>query len=205
MQEIKDLTAYRLSLKDKILDTAIAAFTRKGVKAVRMDDIAKSISISKRTLYEIYGDKEKLLIACVQKSHKERQQYMKAFSDTHNVIEVVIEVYRNNIIYLKEVNHMLYEDIRRYPNVMRFMEDEHNKGQKNFVEFMKRGVEEGYFRPQVNYELVARLFDAIGEHIKRERLYTQYSYEELFANMLLVPFRGFCTDEGIKILNASDL
>lgn len=37
-------------------------FLSKGVKAVKMDDIAMSLSISKRTLYEIFADKEDLLM-----------------------------------------------------------------------------------------------------------------------------------------------
>ena len=57
MQEIKDLNAYRTSLKDKILEAAMDAFTKNGIRAVKMDDIAMSLSISKRTLYEIYGGK----------------------------------------------------------------------------------------------------------------------------------------------------
>ena len=56
MQEIKDLTAYRQSLKGKILETATKAFLSRGIKAVKMDDIASILSISKRTVYELYGD-----------------------------------------------------------------------------------------------------------------------------------------------------
>ena len=47
MQEItRDLTDYRIGLRDKILETAMAAFEKKGVKAVKMDDIATALSIS---------------------------------------------------------------------------------------------------------------------------------------------------------------
>ena len=52
-------------MKDKILDTANSLFNERGVKAVKMDDISNSLSISKRTLYEIYDNKEDLLFECV--------------------------------------------------------------------------------------------------------------------------------------------
>ena len=54
MQEIKETTAYKKALKGRIMETAMKAFAERGVKAVKMDDIAQMLSISKRTLYEIY-------------------------------------------------------------------------------------------------------------------------------------------------------
>ena len=61
MQEFKNLSAYRRGLKGKILETAMVMFAKNGIKAVRMDDIASSLNISKRTLYEIFENKEVLL------------------------------------------------------------------------------------------------------------------------------------------------
>ena len=37
-------------------------FATQGIKAVRMDDIARSLGVSKRTLYEQFGDKQGLLL-----------------------------------------------------------------------------------------------------------------------------------------------
>jgi len=47
------ISTYRQNLKSKILTVASQEFTRRGVRAVKMDDIANALSISKRTLYEI--------------------------------------------------------------------------------------------------------------------------------------------------------
>ena len=54
-------TEYREQLKDRILKTAMQEFLTNGIKQVKMDDIARKLGISKRTLYEIYGNKEELL------------------------------------------------------------------------------------------------------------------------------------------------
>ena len=61
MQEKKTITAYKKGLREVILKTAMKAFAEKGIRAVKMDDIAESLSISKRTMYEIYATKEELL------------------------------------------------------------------------------------------------------------------------------------------------
>ena len=51
------LSTYRQELKVRILQTAMREFKQKGIRDVRMDDIAGILGISKRTLYEIYENK----------------------------------------------------------------------------------------------------------------------------------------------------
>ena len=55
-------TCYKLELRNRILKAAMTEFLHKGVKSVKMDDIANTLAISKRTLYEIYSNKEELLL-----------------------------------------------------------------------------------------------------------------------------------------------
>jgi len=50
-------SAYRKELRARLLDTAMKAFSTYGIKAVKMDYIAQTLGISKRTLYEIYDNK----------------------------------------------------------------------------------------------------------------------------------------------------
>ena len=58
MQKLNTPTEYRRQLRKRILEVASLEFRSKGIRSVKMDDIANSLSISKRTLYEIYENKE---------------------------------------------------------------------------------------------------------------------------------------------------
>ena len=61
--EQQDLQSnYRRDLKERILTVAMQAFKLRGIRNVRMDDIATTLGISKRTIYEIYSNKEELLL-----------------------------------------------------------------------------------------------------------------------------------------------
>ena len=51
----------RVELRERIITAATEAFTSKGIKSITMDDIAAALGISKRTLYEVFSDKESLL------------------------------------------------------------------------------------------------------------------------------------------------
>ena len=65
--------APRPELHDKILLATKAMFYKQGIKQVRMDDIAKELTISKRTLYEIFNDKETLLLECIKYKHQQEE------------------------------------------------------------------------------------------------------------------------------------
>ena len=58
---MKEYTTYKLRLKPAILEEAQKCFAHSGIRAVNMDDIAKPLGISKRTVYELYATKEDLV------------------------------------------------------------------------------------------------------------------------------------------------
>lgn len=202
MQEItRDLTNYRLGLRDKILETAMAAFEKKGVKAVKMDDIATSLSISKRTLYEIYDDKEALLYEGISKLDRLRNDQIQSYaSEGHNVMEILKEAYRINSIASRNICPAFYEDIHRYPKVEQYMQDVRAHKREVTLDFMQLGVEQGFFRSDINYNLFLVLCDSVTDTVIKNKLLSTYSMDELYFHFFLVPLRGVCTEEGLRLI-----
>lgn len=99
MQKNNSPTAYRKELRERILAASMEEFRKHGVRAVKMDDIASRLGISKRTLYEIYSNKETLLLEGMKMYEEDIDAYMTRFveSDEHNVIETIIEFYNLQI------------------------------------------------------------------------------------------------------------
>ena len=88
----------RAELKERIIATATEAFTTKGIKSITMDDIAAALGISKRTLYEVFVDKESLLKDCILTVQAERDQYLQeVYEQSHNVLEVILAVFQKSI------------------------------------------------------------------------------------------------------------
>ena len=202
MQENRQISSYRQALKERILKTAMELFATHGVKAVKMDDIAASLGISKRTLYEIYENKEVLLLAGVKSHHEMMRTQTLEFAQTaSNVMDIVIFVYRLKSQDIHDTTPLFFEDIQRYPTVTAYLEQQHKDSQKDFQAFMQRGVNEGYFRADVNYQLVSLQFEAFGYYMRDHRLYQMYSSGELFNSVLLVMLRGFCTPKGVEVLD----
>ncbi len=202
MQYLKDDSTYRTALKTRILQTAMKLFAERGIKGVKMNDIAQRLGISKRTLYEIFEDKEELLYQVVVSFDRQRRAYLGNFANSaDNVIEVIAEAYRLKLKEVHSVSPLFYEDILKYPKVGEFLKEEHERSQEGFLLFMQRGVDEECLRPDINYNLFQHLLNGMAQHIMNNKLLKMYSVEELFDNLFLVALRGLCTPKGLQLLD----
>lgn len=191
-----------MALRERILEVARDLFAQHGIRAVRMDDIASELSISKRTLYEIYDNKEDLLLECMKRYNAQRyEQFMKIVEGCDNVMDILLKIYRMKIEEFRETNPQIYADVEKYPKVLGYFEQETAATYDRQMAFMLRGVEEGFFRSDVNYELVAKFMEAIHKFVMGKRIYNQYPMDEVFHNIIFVSLRGFCTVKGIEMLD----
>ena len=202
MQELKSLSAYRQGLKGKILDTAMTLFAKKGVKAVKMDDIARTLNISKRTMYELYDNKEVLLFEGIKSYNQRREKEMSEFvKGNTNVMDIILNVYKVKVEEFRFTNPSFYDDIEKYPKVRAYLEKSREENRKELAAFLDKGVKEGYFREDIHYDLVTILFDSIGQLFLQKRLYAHFSIESVLNNIMFISLRGICTIKGIEVLD----
>jgi len=77
-----------MELVSRVQSTAERLFRRFGVKSVTMDDVAKEISISKKTLYKCFRDKESLVHSTVESHMRENEEAIEKIINTEpNAIE----------------------------------------------------------------------------------------------------------------------
>lgn len=196
-------TPYREELKDKILKVAMQMFKTQGIRAVRMDDIAETLSISKRTLYELYGNKEDLLMAGVRSENEEMDKKLTSyFQDTSlTAMDVVIAVYKERLASVEGVNPIFFMDLHRYGRIIDYFRKKNLQDRVPLKEFLLRGVNEGYFLPHVDYDLMLELGHVIVQHVMERQLYRHYSYEHISRNITLLQMRSFCAPKGIEIID----
>ena len=193
-------TVYRRELKGRIIEVAMREFKQKGVRSVKMDDIARILSISKRTLYEIYSDKQELLLEGVRLEEQRRDEQMFSFANEKGkgAIDIIVEFYRMQIKNLANVNPVFFEDVKKYKKVWDYIHERHLIHQQNGLQFLKRGVEDGFFRDDVDYVLISQLAEDISRFVIDSHMYTKYSLEHVFRNIIFLFFRGFSTPKGIE-------
>ena len=149
-----------MDVKERILGESEMLFFRYGVRRVTMDDVAKALGMSKKTLYQYYSDKDELVAEATQ-AHldRERIEFDKIFRNSENSIKSLFLISQCMRKSLSEINPSVLFDLKRfYPKSWEYWTE--FKDQyifKSIVENIKKGIEEEYFRPEVNAEILANL------------------------------------------------
>ena len=148
-----------MTQREIIIERASSMFVTQGVKAVRMDDIAQELSISKRTLYELFGDKEELLYQSILHFLvKGQQRRVEQSQSVENSLEVMLVCLRDMVVYAPISSRIRANLKRFYPKVFERLEGD---ARANSMEDLRRWVKEcvasGYFTATADSDLVVRV------------------------------------------------
>lgn len=76
----------------RIMEGADELFCRFGIKNVTMDDIARHLGMSKKTIYQYFEDKNKLVVKMVEADIEEHHQHIHRIEhQTKNAVEEILE------------------------------------------------------------------------------------------------------------------
>lgn len=195
----KACTEYRKGLTDQIIAEAYKRFSEKGIKSVTMDDIAKGLHISKRTIYELYSNKEELLLGVLQQGHEKRKKDVaELVKHCDSAVDVMTEVFRLQLEMSMTVSSDFFRDIQRYPKARRLLQKYDAEHQESAVAFFARGVEEGYFLSNIDFGIFMEVSSGILDVIKTDSICRNLSFTDLLKNYVCVLMRGICTREGLE-------
>lgn len=193
--------------KNEIISYARKTILQLGVKAFRMDDIAQSAHVSKRTLYETFGDKEELLfLALKEHFDKFEQNNFNAAKSAPNILVamlIVMEEIRKN----DEVNWQIRSTLKKfYPKInQRLWSDRSDVKRKVVSDSLQTGVEQGYIDRRVNIALTMNMLNyiAIGitENNEMIEIPKEVSINDAFQEVLINYIRGISTIKGIEAID----
>ena len=138
-----------------ITEKALELFAQKGIKEVKMDDIASILSISKRTIYEQFTDKEQLLLEALKLHNRRMRDEAKAkIRESKHVLDIILGIYSLYFKSLKGINIKFFKELERYPNICKRNKERNHKNDQQFIAWMEVGREEGLFRKDANFEIL---------------------------------------------------
>ena len=200
MEHGKD-ASQKAELRERIIMTSTEAFTSKGIKCITMDDIAAALGISKRTLYEVFADKETLLKESILKIQQDRDKYLQeVYEHSSNVLEVILAVFQKSIEIFHKTNKRFFEDIKKYPKVYAMMQDRQDSDSEKTMFFFKSGVEQGIFRSDVNFAIVNLLVREQFDVLLNTDICSEYPFIEVYESIMFTYIRGISTEKGAKVL-----
>lgn len=177
-------------------------FTKHGIKDVKMDDIAHELSISKRTIYELFVNKEHILFEGVHLGAiKMNNEARKLIKNTPNTMELIIKMYRLYFGNLNNINRKFFIDLQKYSIVKDMQDRRKNISHKSIKLIMNKGKEEGYLRNDANFELLLYILKRDIEFISSTTLFKEHSLTSLANTFILTYLRGIATPKGLEIID----
>ena len=198
-----------MTQQEKVVAHVSQMIKTLGVKSVRMDDVAASLGMSKRTLYEMFGDKEELLCQSIMHLLRTRQRSIsEQVTDCENMLEVLLKSVRllGGNGRVDDIDKRLAANLKKfYPNVFAKVKREHTEqGVAGMQYALDKCREEGYLDPHVDVELMARLFiSTSGTLLSEDNIVIpdEVSREEAFGAMVVNFLRGLSTVKGVQVID----
>ena len=193
-------------MKENIINEAILLFIQFGFKSVTIDDIAIKMGVSKKTIYDHFPKKVTLVETSV-------------FMHFNNVFEKILNISKHSkdpIIGLYQIkkealkhlsnekNSPVYQLQKYYSSIYNKLQQmEFNTLGEMFSESLKKGIEMGLFRSEININFVTRIFFNGIRGINDVQLFPieEYRIDQLLINLSEYHLRAICTPAGVEKLN----
>jgi AcrR family transcriptional regulator len=194
------------NVEEFILGEAEKLFMKYGTKSITMDDIAKQLGMSKKTIYVNFKDKDDLVTNLVMKMmQKDKCNMQERTKQSENAVEEIFLMMDFLKHMLSNINPVIFYDLEKYHNkAYKIMMNFH---QNHIYEHVKicldRGVNENVFREDINTEIlsqarVAQINWIFGSDLIRSGKHSLYEViQELTIHFLF----GICTLSGHTLIN----
>lgn len=181
-------------------------YARYGIRSITMGDLASELGISKKTLYQLFTDKEEVVRKVVEFMIHDQQRYIAGIKNNNatNAIDELLQMSRYISEHLKSVNPSFAYDLRKYypPVWSNHVQFKSKTILEHIMANIRKGIAEGLYRKDLNYDILAFVF------VSRMELYSpggfpeleKFSYHEVFLTIFQYHVRGIANENGRKYL-----
>lgn len=192
-----------MELKNKIKERASELFFKYGIRSITMDEVAESLGMSKRTLYESFKNKEDLLKECIEHQYEKNIGIGNQLMSDHSndPLEVLFQTFRSTVINLNSIHPNFFNDIQKYHSHLwkDHVKRKQEEGIQTTCKLIEKGISAGIFRQGVDAQILSRLIHASMEQMSTQDIFpeTRFPRSEVFQQVFLNFIRGMASKEGL--------
>jgi len=191
-----------------ILEKVTRLYHRYGIKSVTMDDVARHLGISKKTIYEFFQDKEDLVKNVLLYEYEQRCGSLQIIQEKNlNAIEELFEVYKMLNAMLRDHNTSMEYDIRKfYPNLyLKIREIKRKHLYESVFSNLTKGMHEGLYRIELKADIIARMHVFRTESMFETDMFTQEELSSLsiFHELFIYHIQGILSHQGRTFFEAN--
>jgi hypothetical protein len=192
--------------KTDVIERSTLLFMRYGIKSVTMDDVARELGISKKTLYKYFVDKNELVMGILSaKLDIDANHCLSCKGSSENAIDELISISKFVLEQVGQINPVVFFDLKKYhPEGWELMQ----KHKWDFIlnsirENTIRGIKEGIFRYDLDIEITARLYVASTDIIMDGKVYPwpEFKFDHVFSEFIRYHIHGLVNNDGLNYFN----
>lgn len=194
-----------METKSRIIQQAALLFLRYGLKSVSMDDIARELGVSKKTLYQSVENKADLVDQIISLHIESEKKMIKAIGkQAKDAIEELLLIAKHVTQMLRQTSPTVAYDLQKYYRKSWKLVETFNS---NFIydkirKNINQGIEEGIYRKDINPDIIAKLYVGKTALVVDEDLFPlqEYNKENLFKQYISYHIHGIASPKGMKLL-----
>jgi TetR/AcrR family transcriptional regulator, cholesterol catabolism regulator len=190
--------------RERIIVAAAGLFRTYGIKSVTMDSIASHLGISKRTIYELFADKDELLGGVLSwMNEKQKELLSRILSESENAIVAIFRLISMNRDHFQSMSPAFQADLRKYYFDLKNTGKENMPDFHNHQQIIEKGISEELFRDDIDPDLANRCLYSMGRSIMDYELYPdQFSRNEVLSNTIINYLKGISTQKGLDLIKS---
>lgn len=193
-----------------ILDKVSTLYRKYGIKSITMDDVAKELGISKKTLYQYVSDKTDLVAKVAEHIRLYNCSNMTEKPDSRkNAIENLIDVSLHLNALMKDQSPSYKYDLKKYyPDIFRdLMSAQRKLMYESMIFNIRKGKNEGLYRKELNEEIIAKLYLLRIENLQGSEIFREDEMHstKFFKEVFVYHIHGLATEKGIRVLDENML
>lgn len=194
----------------QLLFSTAEIFMLNGVKSMTMDDIARQLSISKKTLYKFVKDKNDLVCKAISFFISKMEN---DFTEICNPLASPIQELRNITLkaseQLKSIHPSVMYDIQKFhPDAwIIFQKHKDDFIYECVMNNLKRGQETGVYRKDINPEIISKVYVARFDILFDHKIFppSKYTLVNIHKEMMIYHFHGILSENGVEEFNKYEL
>jgi len=195
-----------VEIRDRILDGARELFFSYGIRSISMDDIARHLGMSKKTVYQNFKHKDEIVNTLLTASLKINDERLKQLEkDSKDAVQEIILIMKHISEMFSRINPNLFYDMQKYyPEAWKRFQEFKQQSMIKMVETnLEQGIQEGYFRNDINVKILAKMRIEQVEMAMNPMTFPpdKYNIAEVQLTMLDHFLHGITTLKGHKLLN----
>jgi TetR/AcrR family transcriptional regulator, cholesterol catabolism regulator len=190
----------------RIIEKTSELFDKLGIRSVTMDEIALHLGISKKTIYQYFADKDALVNAVLDYNLNLFKTVCPAQTATSaNAVEESVQALQFMDEHTKNLNPLFLYDLQKFHPIAyhKFLDFKENFMTQLIAKCLQRGINEGFFREEIDIDIMAKYRMESSMLIFNMRLFphTKYNLSKVNHQLFDLFLRGLLTSKGITQYN----